>query len=308
MFTPRITLEQWRALVAVVEAGGYAQAAMRLNKTQSAVSYAVQQIEERLGLTVFTLEGRKARLTQAGQVLYLRGLSLVREAERLEQTAENLAGGQEAVLRLAVEAIFPTWLLLSCLRQFAERQPETRVELHELVINGIDELMLDDRLDLAICSQVPPGMIGDPLLPVRFVAAAAPDHPLHRLERELCMADLREHRHLIVRQTGSGQPVEGAWRVSDQRWTFSNAATSIRAGVMGLGFAWYPEELIREELDAGRLKPLPLREGRQRWGWLHLVRTDPDGTGPGVRHLEELLREAVQCCQSVAARTPECLS
>ena len=42
---PRITLEQWRALLAVVEAGGYAQAAERLHKSQSTLTYAVQKIE-----------------------------------------------------------------------------------------------------------------------------------------------------------------------------------------------------------------------------------------------------------------------
>ena len=42
---PRISLEQWRALQAVVDAGGYAQAAARLHKSQSAITYAVQRIE-----------------------------------------------------------------------------------------------------------------------------------------------------------------------------------------------------------------------------------------------------------------------
>ena len=45
MMNPQITLEQWRALVTVVDAGGYAQAAEILNKSQSAVTYAVQKIE-----------------------------------------------------------------------------------------------------------------------------------------------------------------------------------------------------------------------------------------------------------------------
>ena len=48
-----ISLEQWRSLVAVVEAGGYAQAAEALHKSQSAVSYAVQKIESQLGLRAF---------------------------------------------------------------------------------------------------------------------------------------------------------------------------------------------------------------------------------------------------------------
>ncbi len=53
MQAPHITLEQWRALIAVVEAGGYAQAALSLNKSQSAVTYSVQKIEEMLGVEVF---------------------------------------------------------------------------------------------------------------------------------------------------------------------------------------------------------------------------------------------------------------
>jgi DNA-binding transcriptional LysR family regulator len=47
---PRVTLEQWRCLVAVVDAGGYAQAALRLHKSQSSVTYAVQKLESLLGV------------------------------------------------------------------------------------------------------------------------------------------------------------------------------------------------------------------------------------------------------------------
>jgi len=41
----KVTLEQWRALLAVIDAGGYAKAAELLNKSQSAVSYAISQLE-----------------------------------------------------------------------------------------------------------------------------------------------------------------------------------------------------------------------------------------------------------------------
>ena len=50
--TPRISLEQWRALQAVVDAGGYAQAAEMLHKSQSAVTYAVQKLESLLDVKV----------------------------------------------------------------------------------------------------------------------------------------------------------------------------------------------------------------------------------------------------------------
>ena len=62
----KVTLEQWRAFLAVVDAGGYARAAEVLNKSQSSVSYAVAQLEAALDVKVFQLQGRKAVATPAG--------------------------------------------------------------------------------------------------------------------------------------------------------------------------------------------------------------------------------------------------
>ena len=47
---PRIALEQWSALVSVVESGGYAQAAKRLSRTQSTVTYNIKKLEQLLGV------------------------------------------------------------------------------------------------------------------------------------------------------------------------------------------------------------------------------------------------------------------
>ena len=87
---PTISLDQWRALIAVVDAGGYAQAAEVLHKSQSAVTYAVQKIESQLELKAFEIQGRKAILTPTGQMLYRRALALVGEARDLEQAAHML--------------------------------------------------------------------------------------------------------------------------------------------------------------------------------------------------------------------------
>src|ERR1700731_4914974 len=106
--TPRISLEQWRSLLAVVDAGGYAQAAEALHKSQSAVTYAVQKMESLLGVKVFEVVGRKAHLTPTGEVLYRRAKALLDEAGALEGAAGSLAAGWEAELRLGGGIIFPT--------------------------------------------------------------------------------------------------------------------------------------------------------------------------------------------------------
>lgn len=292
MSHPRISLEQWRALVAVVEAGGYAQAAEQLHKTQSTVSYAITRIEEQLGLALFEREGRRAALTDSGRLLYRRGRQLVAEAERIERGASDIAAGWEPQLDIAIEILFPTWLLLRCLDHFAAERPETRIELYESVLGGGEELLESGAVDLAVCSRVPPGCVGDPLMQVRFVAVAAPSHPLHHMGRELTLDDLREHRHLIIRDSGTRRDRPGAIEVTEQRWTVSHKATSIRALTMGLGFAWVAEGMIREELESDTLRPLPLTHGGERWGTLYLVYPDPETASPGARRLGDLMQNA----------------
>ena len=291
--TPKITLDQWRALLAVVDAGGYAQAAESLHKSQSAVTYAVQKLEALLGVKVFEVMGRKAHLTATGQVLYRRAKALLDEAGSLESAAGTLAAGWEPELRLAVEIIFPTWLLLECFGRFAQERPQTRIELYESVLSGTEEMLLQRKVDLAICSQVPPGFVGDALMRLSFIAAAHPGHPLHQLGRELTLQDLRKHRHLLIRDSGS-QRRSGSRVGAEQIWTVSHKATSIHAACLGLGFAWFSEETIRSELDSGLLKPLPLREGASLSAELYLVFADRDYAGPGALRLAQIIRERVQ--------------
>jgi DNA-binding transcriptional LysR family regulator len=296
MDSPRISLEHWRSLLAVVDAGGYAQAAEVLHKSQSAVTYAVQRIEELLGVKAFEVVGRKAHLTPTGEVLYRRAKALLEEAGALEGAAGSLAAGWESELRLAVEIVFPTWVLLECFARFAQERPQMRIELYESVLGGTEEALLQRKVDLAICSRIPPGFVGDKLMRIRFIAAAHPEHPLHQLGRELTVQDLRKHRHLIIRDTGS-QRRAGSSLGAEQSWTVSHKATSIHAAVMGLGFAWFPEDTVRGELARGDLKPLPLREGAERWADLYLVFADRDYAGPGALRLAALIRENVteQC-------------
>jgi len=304
---PHITLEQWRSLIAVVEAGGYAQAAVALHKSQSSVTYAVQKIERQLGLKLFRIEGRKAVLTQAGQVLYRRARTLVEEALLLERGAEAMAEDWKPEIVIAADVLFPTWLLLDCLAAFGKERPETRIEVYETAMSGTDEMLLEGKADLAICAFVPGGFLGDPLMRVRFIAVAHPDHPLHRLGRALTYRDLRRHRQLVIRDSGAQRTRKGSWLGAEARWTVSHKSTSIAAACKGYGFAWYPEENIRRELEAGLLKPLPLKEGAERFAELYLVFGDRDYADRDTVRLAEIIRNAVShaCTEEAKAKAEQ---
>jgi DNA-binding transcriptional LysR family regulator len=300
-----ITLEHWRTLIAVVDTGGYAQAAEALHKSQSSVTYAVQKIESLLGVEVFEIQGRKAILTPTGQFLYRRARALLDESGAIERAAKRLSAGWEAEIRVAAEVIFPTWLLLDCLNQLGAESPHTRVEVIETVLGGSTEALSQGQVDLAITSLIPTGFLGTPLMRLRFVAVASPEHPLHQLGRDLTLQDLRAHRHLVVRESGSKRTTNALAVEATQRWTVSHLSTSIEAVRMGYGFAWFAEERIRNELKAGTLKPLPLREGNERFVDLYLIFADRDSAGPGTLRLAEIIQATVasQCRRHAALAT-----
>jgi DNA-binding transcriptional LysR family regulator len=307
METPHISLEQWRALIAVVDAGGYAQAAAALFKSQSAVTYAVQKIESLLKVKVFEIQGRKAVLTPTGRMLYRRATALVGEATGLEQAALTLSAGWEAEIRIAAEILFPSSLMIACLARFGQESPRTRIELIESVLGGTPEALLKGQADLAITPAIPPGFLGAPLMRLRLIAVAHPDHALHRLGRSLTQHDLSAHRHLTVRDSGASRDRRAVTLEVEQRWTVSHMATSIEALCLGHGFAWVPEERIRPEIETGKLKALPLRDGNERFVELYLVLADPDFAGPGVRRLAEIIRESVDadCARRDTVKRPE---
>ncbi len=299
---PRVSLEQWRVLQAVVDQGSFAKAAELLNRSQSSVSYMVARLQEQVPVPVLEQSGRRATLTEAGEVLVRRSRALVDEALKLERLAASLAQGWESEIRLAVEIIFPTELLFRALRHFtgsgSRQAREVRLQLIESVLSGTDEALFSGDVDLVVSGRVPPGFLGSPLLLVEFVAVAHRDHPLHALGRPVTAEDLKAARQLVVRDSGMGRKQDAGWLGAEQRWTVSHLRTSIEAVRRGMGFAWLPEAEIRDELRSGELVPLPLVEGGRRRAQLYLIHADRDSAGPAVRELAAALQ--AQC--TAAAR------
>lgn len=294
MRLPHISMEQWRCLIAVVEAGGYARAAEALHKSQSSVTYAVQKLESTLQVKAFEIQGRKAKLTPTGEMLYRRARLLLEDADAIERAASKASAGWEAEISMAVEILFPNWLMFQCLDRFGQESPQTRIEWFETVLDGTPEAVRTGKADLAITGILPQGLPAELLVSVPISAVAHPDHELHKLGRPLEYRDLRKHRHIVVRDTSSKRDKRTRTLDASRRWTVSNMSTSIGAVSRGYGFAWLPEDKIRSELQNGELKVLPLRDMRQVTQSLYLVFADREGAGPGTLRLAEIIKEHVQ--------------
>jgi DNA-binding transcriptional LysR family regulator len=279
----KTSLEQWAVLAAVVDQGGFAQAAVALNRSQSAVSYSIARLQESLDLPLLVVEGRKSVLTLHGQTLLSRARGLLRELDTLEALARGLKQGWESDLKLVVDAAFPRARLLQIIAELQSSCPSTQVQLADVILSGAEDAIVQGTADLVVTSRVPPGYLGNWLLDVKFVAVAKPDHPLLQLGRELSAEDLVHHVQAVVRDSGTQNPRDDGWLGADRRFTVSSLEASLATIVAGLAYGWLPEHMLVDALRDGGLRELPLIAGARRNVSLHIVLAQPDLLGPAAR-------------------------
>ncbi len=299
---PRTTLEQWRVLQAIVEHGSYAQAAEALFRSQSAISYTLAKLQQQLGVTLLEPDGRRMKLTVIGEALLRDAMPLVKSALQLEQRARSLDQGWEVEVRLAVDGLYPTYLLTAALQAFQGICRQTRIELIEVVLSGGEEALQEGKVDLAIVNNLPAGFLGDKLFEAEFVAVSSPEHPLHAHHEPLQLDDLKAWTQVVVRDSGSRHPRDEGWLEARNRWTVTKAETAIEIVKAGLAFAWLPQHLIREDLEQQRLIPLPLDYGFRRFSPVYLVVANPADAGPGARTLAKCFQDvtAAACGKSTS--------
>ena len=294
MNIPRTTLEQWRVLQAVIDQGGFARAAEHLHRSQSSISYMIARLQEQSGVPLLEIEGRKARLTAAGEVLLRRSRSLVDDALELEQLAHNLQQGWEPEIRLVVDAAFPVESLMEVLKQFAPLCHGTRVQLQEVVLSGAEEALINGGVDLVISAVVPQGFLADMLVEIEFVAVAHVDHPLHQLGRDITAEDLRREMQVVIRDSGLQRKRDVGWLGAEHRWSVTSIETAVTTVCNGLGFGWLPRHQIEKPVQQGVLKQLPLREGGIRKGYLYLVFGRQGHIGPATKQLADIFHRVVK--------------
>ncbi|MGQ0699889.1 MAG: LysR family transcriptional regulator [Panacagrimonas sp.] len=283
-------LEHWATLAAVVDHGGYAQAAEKLHKSQPAVSYAVARLQEALDMKLLVVEGRKAVLTEHGRTLLQRARPLLRDLETLEQLARKLKQGWEAQLRLVVDVAFPRERLLRVVGELQGLCPDTQLQLADAVLSGAEEAIEQHSADVVLSTRVPQGFLGDFLMSVPFIAVASPGHALFAQLQALTVEDLARHVHVVVRDSGQRHPRDEGWLGEDRRCTVSSLEASLATVMAGLGYAWLPAHLIEQRLLDDTVRALPLAVGGTRSLDLYLVVVRPELAGPATR-------AAVECFQ-----------
>jgi DNA-binding transcriptional LysR family regulator len=145
-----LDLDLLRTLVAIVDEGNFTRAAVRIGRTQSAVSLQMRRLEEAVGRELFyRRKGGAVELSEAGRTLLEEGRELLALSDRALQNVRQ--PGMQGEVRLGAWEGYAKLFLAPVLAQFADRYPRISVEVFSGMSCQLLPLMLDNRLDAMVC-------------------------------------------------------------------------------------------------------------------------------------------------------------
>lgn len=243
----------------VVQEGSFTAAAERLGLAQSGISRSVRELEERLGVQLLVRTTRRLSLTQAGEQLYQTTESGFDALNMGLATLEHYRQTPSGTVRINASQHAIEKCLLPKLAIFKQRYPDIRLEL--MNENRFVDIIAE-RFDAGIRlgSVVSNGMIAVRITPdMEMAVVATPEH-FRRYGFPQTPADLVTHP-CIAYQFGDGSLYQ--WELAQDnkkithrpqgQWVFSDSYMEAEAARSGLGLAYVPEELVRDDIRRGGL-------------------------------------------------------
>jgi DNA-binding transcriptional LysR family regulator len=297
------TLKDIPVFVAAVEAGSFAQAAVRLHLSRSAVGKSIARLEERLGVRLFHRTTRSQSLTDSGALFYercLRALEEIRGAESLLETGKQQVTGR---LRVAMPVLFGRQCVAPLLIELAQEHPGLELEMSfsdrvvDLVEEGFDMAVRNGTLqDSSV-------LIARKLGEHRMVLCAAPEYLLKKGQPQ-SVDDLSQHTAINYLRAGRVLP----WQLMDSEGTsrtftprsslnMDDLQAICDAALVGHGIAWLPCWMAVNDIHQGKLVPL-MKQAPD-------VRFDVHAVWQQTPHLPLRVRMAID---TLASRLPSMMS
>ncbi|WP_448547885.1 LysR substrate-binding domain-containing protein [Thalassotalea fusca] len=257
-----ISLEALIVLDAIEHRGSFAAAAEELNKVPSALSYIIQKLEEQLGISVFIRQGRRSVLTPAGRHLLNEGRKVLNAVEQIGNQTQTIANGWEPKINIAIDSIVDISQIFEKLSIFLNEYPSIELHLHEEVMKGTWEALVDDRVDLVIGAPAPaPNHQG---LSIRHfdkidnTLVAAPSHQLTKSNKAITAELLKQYRTIVVRDSVRFDVARSANVIEQSSHLYvQSVEQKIKAIMANLGIGFLPRSRIEHELTTGKLVELP---------------------------------------------------
>lgn len=255
-------LQSMRVFQCVVDEGGFAAAARKMDLTPAVVTRLIQDLEQSLGVRLLHRTTRKMSLTQAGEGYLSRLRLILSEIEEAEARVRAHSSEISGHLRVATTSLVAVNLLAPCVADFQRQHPEVQVEIH----TSDDPVQELHQFDLSIVRQddhLDADAVVRPVLDMNYVLCGS----VHYLQVHGVPAvpeDLSRHRMVRLRTPGTrlhaialANPAEGdrsievapAWSVIS-----NDDETAYQAALAGAGLTLLPELALTARPHGGQLR------------------------------------------------------
>jgi DNA-binding transcriptional LysR family regulator len=267
-----LTLHQFVVFVTTAQERSFAAAARKLNRAQSAITYAVHKLEEQTGVVLFDRSGYRPVLTEAGAALFPRAKRIIDELEQYRAQSRDLARGLESRLVLVKDSYVPPERLTKTLIDFNEAFPRVEIRLSTEPFRLAVRSLLEGKAQVALVTELerlPDDFERTIWGNLELVLAVGAQHALTDKTRTLDLPSSLADIELVAEPDEIGDDSELAGR----RWTVGDADIRHELMLANVGWGRVSRSNIAGDLAAGRLVELRTQqEGfRERSGSVPVV-------------------------------------
>jgi DNA-binding transcriptional LysR family regulator len=280
------SLDQLAGFLTVVETGSFAAAGRRLGRATSAVSYAIANLEQQLGVQLFDRDqARRPALTEAGTAVLSEARSVSVGVDNLRAKVKGLL---EAQIALVVDVMLPTTRLVDAMQAFEATFPTVTLRLYVEALGAVTQLVHSGIADIGISGvdAALPGIERIKVGGVELIPVAAPSHPL--AGRAHAPGAARNFVQLVLTDRSTlteGRDFSG---IGVRTWRLADLGSKHALLLAGIGWGNMPEPMVHDDLAAGRLKRLDLSEWSGGFYAFHAIHRTDTPPGPAaawmIRH------------------------
>jgi DNA-binding transcriptional LysR family regulator len=257
-------LSQLEFFISVVEEGSFSKAAVRVYRTQPAVSIAIRRLEEEIGVPLFDRSQKTPTMTDAGQIVYDYAQRILALRDRALNVVSELRDLQRGLVRIGANESTSLYLLPHLILEYRERFPNVKVEIFRNVSEVLPREVLNRNVDFALLAFEPDDSELDsfPILRDELVLIMNPDHPLAKRES------------VSIKELGNESFVAHNVKTASRRKvidTFAQYHTPLNITLelatvetikrfvqLKIGLAFVPRMCVADELERATLASVPV--------------------------------------------------
>lgn len=257
-------VESLKVYITVVEQRNFSRAAELLHLSQPGVSLHIRKLEKEFDVKLMHRSPKWVKLTEAGELLYVRAKEMVNLYESAKLDIARLQDDVSGSLQIGASFTIGEYVLPRLFSSFARQYPEVAMEVFIGNSSQVVEAIRNNHLDFGLIEEdiEAQDLTVTPFMKDELIIVAAEGYPLNAsVNADL---DQLQDQVWILREMGSGTRsssdrflAQTGLRVN-RSYVFNSSQGVKEAVFSGLGIAMLSRWVVKRELSAGMLKEITI--------------------------------------------------